>query len=66
MENFKKEILFECSSEDEMNKKEAELVNEEFVKREDTYNRILGGGVGGCSAFAKIGGKTLSEKMKCD
>ena len=49
-----------------MNKKEAELVNEEFVKREDTYNKILGGGVGGCSEFSRIGGKALSEKMKCD
>ena len=66
IENFNKEILFECSSEEEMNKKEAELVNEEFVKREDTYNKILGGGVGGCSEFSRIGGKALSEKMKCD
>ena len=43
MENFTKEILFECSSEEEMNDKERELVNEDFVKRNDTYNLKLGG-----------------------
>ena len=43
MENFTKEILFECSSEEEMNDKERELVNEDFVKRSDTYNIKLGG-----------------------
>ena len=43
IENFTKEILFECSSEEEMDKKERELVNEDFVKRDDTYNIALGG-----------------------
>lgn len=42
-ENFKREILFECSSVEEMNAKEAELVNEEFLKRDDVYNLKLGG-----------------------
>lgn len=46
LENFKREILFECSSEDEMNLKEAELVTEEFCDRKDTYN-ICPGGKGG-------------------
>jgi hypothetical protein len=41
--NFKKEILLECSSADEMFLKEKELVNESFIKREDTYNVSLGG-----------------------
>ena len=40
---FLKTILFQCSSLEEMNQKEAELVNEEFVKRYDTYNVIVGG-----------------------
>ena len=43
IDNFTKEILFECSSEKEMNDKERELVNEDFVKRNDTYNLKLGG-----------------------
>lgn len=42
-ECFMKEILFECHSEEEMNQKEAELVNQEFVDRKDTYNIKLGG-----------------------
>lgn len=43
LDNFTKEILFECSSEEEMNDKERELVNEDFVKRSDTYNLAIGG-----------------------
>ena len=43
IENFEKTILFECQSEEEMNQKEAEIVNEEFVNRKDTYNIALGG-----------------------
>ena len=42
-ENFKREILFECSTREEMNAKEAELVNEEFLKRKDVYNLKQGG-----------------------
>jgi hypothetical protein len=45
-ENFKREILFECSSREEMNAKEAELVNENFLKRDDIYNLQVGGGGG--------------------
>lgn len=41
-ENFKKEILFECNNQEELNKKEAELVNEALIKRKDTYNLNLG------------------------
>ena len=43
IKNFKKEILFECNNQDELDKKEAELVNEEFIQRKDTYNLNLGG-----------------------
>jgi hypothetical protein len=42
-ENFKREILFECSTREEMNAKEAELVNEDFLKRDDVYNLKQGG-----------------------
>lgn len=43
VENFEKTILFECSSVEEMNAKEAEIVNEEFIARDDVYNIKLGG-----------------------
>ena len=42
-ENFEREILFEYKTSEEMNQKEAEIVDEEFVKRENTYNLKLGG-----------------------
>lgn len=43
-ENFEKTILYFCNSQEELNEKEKELVNEEFVNRPDTYNITLGGG----------------------
>ena len=41
--NFNKEILFFCKSKEEMFEKEKEIVNLDFIKREDTYNRVKGG-----------------------
>ncbi len=43
LEKFKKEILFIFDTKEEMIAKEKELVNKEFVKRIDTYNRSQGG-----------------------
>lgn len=43
VEQFKKKILHELSSEDEMFGKETEIVTEEFLSRDDTYNLKLGG-----------------------
>ena len=68
VENFKKEILFECSSQEELNAKELELVNEEFVKRTDTYNLVLGG-IQGLSheqavEFGRMGQRKLQESLK--
>lgn len=42
-ENFKKDVLFVFNSKEEMIKKEVEIVNEEFIKRKDTYNMSKGG-----------------------
>lgn len=41
--NFTKTILCECNSIEEMFSKERELVTPEFVARQDTYNRVIGG-----------------------
>ena len=54
MQNFNKEILHSFSNEKEMYAKEKELVNEEFVSRDDTYNLMTGG----------FGGGTPSEETK--
>lgn len=43
VDNFKKEVLYYCSSLDEMSEREAEIVTEDFVKRSDTYNMHKGG-----------------------
>ena len=46
IENFKKEIIAECSSFEEMNELEKELVNYEFVQNPNTYNHSIGGSYG--------------------
>jgi hypothetical protein len=45
-EHFVKELLFECNTEEEMNQKETDIVDEEFIARDDTYNIKLGGNGG--------------------
>jgi hypothetical protein len=45
-ENFKKEILFECDSEEELSLKEFEIVTEQLCKDPQCYN-ICRGGYGG-------------------
>ena len=55
-ENFSKEVLFTFDNINDMNAKEIEIVTEDFVSREDTYNVSLGGH--GSRGF------TLSEKAK--
>jgi hypothetical protein len=44
LENFEKIILYNFDNKLDMLKKEAELVNREFIKRNDVYNIIEGGG----------------------
>jgi len=52
IENFEKEIIQYFSSSEEMFLCEAEIVNEEFISRDDVYN-IIEGGRGGTRALGK-------------
>lgn len=54
IQNFEKEILFVFDSKEEAEKMEASIVNEEFVKREDTYNIVTGGNI--CVLYGEANG----------
>lgn len=43
IDNFKKEILSYCETEESMDLMESLIVNQEFIERKDTYNIMLGG-----------------------
>lgn len=59
--NFEKIILFVFGTESEMNAKEAELVTEEFCKRDDTYN-LCNGGHGGFGYINRT--RTVEEQSR--
>lgn len=74
LENFKKEILFECKNAEEMAAKEAEIVTPEFLKRDDVYNLAKGGYLGwikaheelteeNFKAWGKTGAKIFKDKL---
>ena len=76
-ENFKREILFDFDNFTDMDNKERELVTEEFVNREDTYNLMVGGqgydfyvalknGLNNSANNCSLGGKMHSRLMKED
>ncbi len=61
-ENFKKEIVFVFNSEDEMNNKEKEIVNENFISSSLNYNAKVGGEGGFSLEESKSGSKALLAK----
>jgi len=44
IDNFRKEILMFFASKEDLHKAEKLVVNEELIKRNDTYNKTIGGG----------------------
>jgi hypothetical protein len=59
---FTKEIIYFANSEKEMFNKEAEIVNESFVKRKDTYNINCGGNGGWYHWHGTEGHRLASSK----
>ena len=65
-ENFKREILFDFDNFADMDNKEKELVTEEFIAREDTYNVRLGGQNPELSDLCRLGGLKVAMRCKTD
>ena len=61
-ENFTKEILYHCTSEDELDEKEKEIVTIEFCLRDETYNICEGGFGGGFRYINRLGLNWTPEK----
>lgn len=58
--NFSRRIIYELKTREEMNLKEAEIVNEKFLKRNDVYNINIGGN--GWNSF--INTKEVNDKRR--
>ena len=66
VESFERKVLFKDLSKKEAEKIEASIVNEHFIRREDTYNICLGGGIPPIGASKGCKRPDSSERMKKD
>jgi group I intron endonuclease len=64
IENFKKTILETFSTSEEMYQKEAEIVNDEFLLRDDIYNLVPGGTGGSIELNRKPFNKNHTAETK--
>jgi len=62
IDNFEKRILHFCESEDEMKLMESKIVNEDFIKRDDTYNLKLGGHGGFRKGYVSLNGRQIKKE----
>jgi hypothetical protein len=60
--NFKKKIIHFCENELEMKRLESKIVDEEFIKRNDTYNIKVGGHGGFRRGVVSIMGKQVTKE----
>ena len=63
-ENFKREILLECCSPEELNEQEKSIVTKDFVASPSTYNLTVGGSGGGGNAEHFFRNCTPSENAR--
>lgn len=61
--SFKKEILYIFPSKEEALLKESEIVNDDFVRRDDTYNFKVGG-IGGCHHVKRLFAENEDFRIK--
>ena len=64
VENFSRQILFECVTVNEMFSKETELVNEDVVKDTNSYNLKIGGSGGNPGIVGAFSGRKHSIESK--
>ena len=66
IKNFSKDILFQFDNEEDMNKKEAELVSQNFIDEDSNYNIRTGGSGGWSEEWPKIGSDYHNEYLAND